>query len=197
MCASVLAAGDAGVAVVEWPWSAEARWGSDTSRAEELERLADFTDRLMPAAERAGVKMSVGPNESLPLGSLGHRPVFAPVWEVERFFETVPSPANGIGISRRATPSIDIDIVGAIRRIGRLGRIHHVEFDSQTVFQAMGMYETHPDGLEVMQAYKGSVFVLRMVSAHASALRVELRGKKIGCSYSHGYLRGLVEEVNA
>lgn len=196
-CESLVAAGEVAVSVVEWPWAAEARWGSDTSWAMVLDRLAYFAERVMPVAEQANIKMALSPNDPFPRGHPGHRPVFAALSEVERFFETVPSPANGITMSHRTIPGMNIDIVGAIRRIGRLGRIHHVEFDSPAVFPAMGRDENYPDGFEVMQAYRESGYVLGMVSDHASALPEELRGGKIGSSYSHGYLRGLVEAVNA
>ena len=194
VCESLLAAGDAGVAVVEWPWSAEVRWGSDTSWSKVFGRLAEFADQMMPAAEQAGVKMSLSPKFSLPLGHLGHRPVFTSIKHVEQFFETVPSPANGITMSHRTIPGISI--VGAIRRIGHLGRIHHVEFDSEAAIPAMGSEQRYPNGLAVMRAYKESGYVLGMVSDHASALPKGLRGSRVGCSYSHGFMRGLVEAVS-
>ena len=197
VCTSLVAAGEAGVAVVEWPWSAEARWGSDNSSTELLHRLAYFGERVMGPAEQAGVKMALRPSNARPTGLPSRSQVFVSIEQVEDFFDTITTPANGITMSQQTIPGMEIDLIGAIRRIGGLGRIHHAEFPSEGIFPARGDSEGYPNGLAVMRAYKESGYDLAIVSDHLHGLPTDLGEPRIECSYAHGYIRGLVQAVNA
>ncbi len=197
ICTSLVSAGEGGVAVVEWPWSAEARWGKDISSTEVLDRLAHFGDGVMETAERAGIKMSLRPNDVQRIGVSGPARVFVSLAQIERYFSTIPSPANGFTMSHRTIPGMEADTIEAIRRIGAAGRIHHAEFNSAAILPPRGSLGEYPNSLAVMRAYKESGYVLAIVSDHAESFPTDLRENKIGCSYAHGYIRGLVQAVNA
>ena len=191
---SLIAAGEAQVAVVEWPWSVETRWGGDISPAESLATLAFFGASVTGTAEEAGVKMSLRP---IPAYSHGIRHVFESVESLESFFADVSSAANGITMSHSTIAGPKVDLIEAIRRMGTRGRIHHAVMRTDTNGQFPDFETGGLDGLEIMQAYKQSGYSLAIVSDHAGELPSDLRETKIGCSFSHGYLRGLLQAVNA
>ena len=53
------------------------------------------------------------------------------------------------------------------------------------------------DMLEAMRAYKEVNYSGTMVSDHTPGIPDDLPGGKIGRSFSHGYIRGLIQTVNA
>lgn len=190
-------AGEAGVAVVEWPWSVEVRWGSNSVGSETLNRLFYFANRVMGAAEQAGVKMSLCPMPaySTPVG--GRLAVFSESQELESFFDAVPSPANGFTVSHSTIEGLGVEFDKVIRQLGPKGRIHHVQMRTAFPGNSSDGVRWDPDGLEVMRACKECGYDLAIVSDHAGEFATDVRETRIGCSFSHGYLRGLLQVVNA
>ena len=191
---SLIAAGESQVAVVEWPWSVEARWAGEISPTESLERLAFFAVTVMGTAEEAGVKMSLRP---IPTYSNRFRHVFESFQKLERFLDVVTSPANGITMSHSTIAGLQMDPIEAVRRIGARGQIHHVVMGTDTSIHSPETATWGFDGLETMRAYKECGYDLAIVSDHGAELPGDLREKKIGCCFSHGYLRGLMQAVYA
>ena len=190
----LIAAGEAQVKVVEWQWSDEARWGGAISPPETLEWLALFGVRVMAAAEHAGVKMSLRPTSTrsnLPLH------VFESLEKLESFFDAVTSPANGITMFHSTMADLEIGPIEAVRRISARGRIHHVVMGTDTSLHSPDTAAEGVDGLEVMRAYKECGYDLAIVSDHAAELPADLRATRVGCCFSHGYLRGLMQAVYA
>ena len=200
ICTSLEAVGAAGVSVVEWRWSPAVRWGSDVSRPEATELLLYFANGVMDAAERAGVRMSLYLTHPLS-GTLGAPPIFGSTRAMEALLDAIPSPAHGFTFCEETVTETGAGYLNAVQRIGRRGRIHHVHFGS-----ARGRVPLHGetllddwvlDMLAVMRAYRDVGYELAMVSGHASEIPDDLAGGKIERSFSHGYMRGLVQAVNA
>ncbi len=230
---SIIAAGAAGVSVVEWRWSPDFKWGADVgyyskpgrggatykafnyesvreappfqelgriSREELWERLLYFAKNVMPAAEELGVKMSLHPKDPPVAEMRGISRLITNTDEIESFLDAVPSPANGFTFCQGTVTEMGVDVVDAIRRIGGRGKIHHVHFravrGSVPHYEETFIDEGDVDMLAAMHAYKQVGYQQAIVSDHSPSIPNDLPGAKIGRSFSHGYIRGLVQAVN-
>ncbi|MFD2613342.1 mannonate dehydratase [Paenibacillus gansuensis] len=88
------------------------------------EHLQYFLERIVPAAEAAGVKLAIHPDDP-PWPIFGLPRIITGEQAYERFLRLVDSPANGITFcsgSLGADP--DNDLARIIRKVGGEGRIH-------------------------------------------------------------------------
>ena len=89
----------------------------------------------------------------------------------------------------------------AIRRLGRQGRIHHVHL--RAVRGRVPRYvetfinEGDLDMLEALRAYKEAGYTGAIVSDHTPGITGDIAEGKIGRSFSHGYIRALIQAVNS
>lgn len=97
-----------------------------------LEQLVEI---LVPAAERAGLRLAAHPHDpAFPQGGLnGVEHVVGSIEGMERYLDLAPeSPAHGINFCQGTVAEMSPDpspyVVEAIRRIGRRGRIYMVHF---------------------------------------------------------------------
>ena len=171
------------------------------SREELWERMIYFTDGVMDAAESAGVKMSLHPKDPPVKAMRGVGRILTSTEDIEAFLDAVPSPANGFTFCQGTVTEMGVDVIDAIRRIGGRGRIHHVHFravrGSVPQYEETFIDEGDVDMLAAMRAYKEVGYKLAIVSDHSPEIPGDLPGRKIGRSFSHGYIRGLVQAVNA
>ncbi len=171
------------------------------SKEELWERMIYFTDGVMDAAEAAGVKMSLHPKDPPVKAMRGVSRILTTTEDIEAFLDAVPSPANGFTFCQGTVTEMGVDVIDAIRRIGGRGRIHHIHFravrGSVPEYEETFIDEGDVDMLEAMRAYKEVGYNLAIVSDHSPGIPGDLPGRKIGRSYSHGYIRGLVQAVNA
>ena len=90
--------------------------------------LGWFLERVVPAAEEAGVRLALHPDDP-PLPSLrGIGRIVRSLQAFERVFELDPSPANGMTMCQGNVALMTDDLPAAIRRFGSEGRIHFVHF---------------------------------------------------------------------
>ena len=171
------------------------------SREELWERMIYFTHGVMDAAEAAGVKMSLHPKDPPVKAMRGVSRILTSTEEIEAFLDAVPSPSNGFTFCQGTVTEMGVDVIDAIRRIGGRGRIHHVHFravrGSVPLYEETFIDEGDVDMLDAMRAYKEVGYDLAIVSDHSPGIPGDLPGRKIGRSFSHGYIRGLVQAVNA
>ncbi|MFA5057268.1 MAG: mannonate dehydratase [Opitutaceae bacterium] len=98
----------------------------ETSAEQMWESLEYFLRRVVPAAEAAGVKLALHPDDP-PLPRLrGLARIFGSVAAFERLIALVPSECNGLTFCQGCFAEMGADIPAAIRRLGR--RIHFVHF---------------------------------------------------------------------
>ena len=171
------------------------------SRSELWERMVYFAANVMDAAEQAGVRMSLHPKDPPVPRMRGISRILTSTEDVEAFLDAIPSPASGFTFCQGTVAEMGVDVIEAIRRIGGRGRIHHVHFravrGSVPRYEETFIDEGDVDMLEAMQAYREVGYELAIVSDHSPELPGDLPGRRIGRSFSHGYIRGLVEAVNA
>lgn len=230
---SVRAAGEAGVAMVEWRWSPDFKWGDDVGyytvegrggaeykafdasrvegkppfpelgeipRATLFERLVEFAKPLCGVAEEAGVILSLHPKDPPVKSMRGIERILTDTDAIEEFLDAVDSPANGFTFCQGTVTEMGVDVIDAIRRIGGRGKIHHVHF--RNVRGQVPQYvETFIDDgdvdmLQAMRAYKEVNYTGSLVSDHTPRLSGDIAGGRIGRTFSHGWIRGLIEAVN-
>lgn len=171
------------------------------SKQQLWDRMLYFARGVMPAAEGAGVKMSLHPKDPPVEEMRGISRILTSTEDVEAFLDAVDSPANGFTFCQGTVSEMGVDVIDAIRRIGGRSGIHHVHY--RAVRGAVPRYEEtfvdegDVDMLEAMRAYKETGYELAIVSDHTPRIPGDLPGGKIGRSFSHGYIRGLVEAANA
>ncbi|MDB5733985.1 MAG: hypothetical protein JWN16_622 [Alphaproteobacteria bacterium] len=156
--ASIVAAGQAGLPVVEYDFfphranegykEIPGRGGSgllsfDYDRMRDLppipsegavsyekvwENLTYFLKALVPVAEKAGVRLCVHPNDPPPKTSRGSGQVLNTFRDWKRLIETVDSPANGLTFDCGVTRELGEDPVEVARYFASRDRINHCHF---------------------------------------------------------------------
>jgi mannonate dehydratase len=180
VCASIEAAGKVGLPVVEYNFYAhrltegyfeeEGRGGAgltayDYARSRELPPLPDigvhtteemwsnityFLRRVVPVAERCGVRLALHPNDPPVPVSRGSAQIMATLDDWKRLIEIVPSPANGITYDCGVTREIGEDPVEVCRYFGTRDRINHVHYRNVRVrTPSLDYTEVFPDEGEV------------------------------------------------
>jgi mannonate dehydratase len=88
------------------------------------ENLAWFLERVVPAAESAGVKLALHPDDP-PWSIFGLPRIITDVSALERVIDLVDSPSNGITFCTGSLgASADNDLPSMVQKIGGRGRIH-------------------------------------------------------------------------
>ena len=170
------------------------------TREELWDRLVYFAKAIVPFAEEAGVKLSLHPKDPPVKSMRGVDRLLTNTDEIEDFLDAVDSPANGFTFCQGTVTEMGVDVIDAIRRIGGRGRIHHVHFrgvrGSVPKYVETFIDEGDVDMLEAMRAFKEVNYSGSMVSDHTPRITGDFAGGRVGRTYSHGYIRGLVEIVN-
>lgn len=165
------------------------------------ERLVYFLKAVVPAAEQAGVKLALHPKDPPQPVVRGIARLLTNLDQIERFLDLFASPAHGFTLCQGTVAEMGVDVIEAIRRLGARGRIHHVHF--RNVRGRVPRYvetfidEGDIDMLAAMRAYKAAGYTGAIVSDHTPQLTGDLPGGKMGRSFSHGYIRALIQAVNA
>ncbi|HEX4240223.1 MAG TPA: mannonate dehydratase [Steroidobacteraceae bacterium] len=165
------------------------------------DHLEYFLKRVIPAAEDAGVKLAMHPDDP-PIASIcGLNRILSSVGAFDRLVAMSPSPANGITLCQGCFLEMGADLSDMIRRFG--SRIHFVHF--RDVAGVTGDFvETFPDDgptdfIPVFETFKeiGCDGPIRV--DHVPRLAIEAGANDgygfLGHAYATGYLKGLLESV--
>ncbi|PYP51462.1 MAG: mannonate dehydratase [Gemmatimonadetes bacterium] len=167
------------------------------------EHLAHFLERVVPAAEDAGVRMAIHPDDP-PWGIFGLPRIICTGADLERLVALVDSPANGVTFctgSLGANPENDLPAM--VRRIGE--RIHFAHCRNVRVTGERRFHETaHPsacggvDLYEVLRALSDVGFTGPMRPDHGRMIWGErgrpgygLYDRALGAMYLQGLWEGL------
>ena len=128
------------------------------SEDEQWENLRYFLERTVPAAEKAGVKMAMHPDDP-PLSPIrGVARIMSSLDNYQRLLDLVPSEMNGIGLCQGNFALMTDDLPAAIRHFGGQGKIHFVHFRDVRGTPNNFTEAFHDDGqtdlVECMRAYR-------------------------------------------
>ncbi len=90
------------------------------------DNLQYFLEKIIPVAERAGVKLAMHPDDPplSPIRGLGR--IMRSVENFQRLIDLVPSPVNGITLCQGNFALMTDDLPGVIRQFGKQGKIFFV-----------------------------------------------------------------------
>lgn len=169
------------------------------------DHLAWFLERIVPAAEQAGVKLAVHPDDP-PWPIFGLPRILTNGDALERVTRLVDSPANGVTLctgSLGADPRNDVPAI--TRRLAAAGRIHFVHLRNVAVTGEQSFRETaHPtrfgrvDMRQVVQALQDTGFDGparpdhgRMIWGERGRPGYGLHDRALGAMYLQGLWEGV------
>jgi mannonate dehydratase len=122
------------------------------------QHLAYFLERVVPVAERSGVRLAIHPDDP-PWSIFGLPRIITDAAALDRLVRLVDSPANGITFctgSLGANPANDLPAM--VRRFGGMGRVHFAHCRNVKVTGARRFHETaHPSasgGVDLQQVLR-------------------------------------------
>ena len=169
------------------------------SKEEVWRRLEYFLRAIVPVAEKAGVRLSIHPNDP-PLESFGgaDQPVRS-VADMKRLIEVVNSPANGITLDTGVIREMGEDVVETIRYFGERDRINHVHFRNVRLHEPYLRYTEsfHDNGdvdmLAAMRAFVAVGYRRLMAPDHTPVLSVDGEKHYAGWAFAIGYMKALLQ----
>jgi mannonate dehydratase len=165
------------------------------------QRFLYFARPICQAAEQAGIRLSMHPNDPPVKTMRGVARIFHHPDGLRRLLQDIPSRANGITFCQGTITEMGVDVLEEIRYFGKLGRINLVHF--RAVRGAVPRYtevfidEGDIDMLAAMRVYKEVGYQGPFVSDHTPRVEGDTAWGHIGRTFSHGYMCGLVHAVNA
>jgi len=175
------------------------------SEDELWENLAYFLRRVLPVAEKAGVKLAMHPDDPpiSPIRGVGR--IMRSVENFQRLLDMAPSPMSGITMCQGNFTLMTDDLPGAIRHFGRQGKIFFVHFrdvrGTPERFEETWHDEGKTDMLACMRAYREIGFDGVLRPDHVPTVDGDSNDNagysSFGRLYAIGYIRGLREAVYA
>jgi len=175
-------------------------WGEITEEAH-WANMEDFLKRVVPVAEKAGVKLAVHPDDPplSPIRGIGR--ILTNPDAFQRVIDTVPSPNNGITFCQGSFATMGADVPAAIRHFGGQGKIHFVHFrdvrGTPDDFVETFHDEGQTDMFAAMQAYAAIGYHGPLRPDHVPTMHGEENERPgyalLGRLYALGYIKGLIE----
>ena len=167
---------------------------------ETWDRLRYFLEAVTPAAEKAGVRMALHPNDPPPPTSRGAAQVLQGVANMQKLVELVPSVANGITFCQGSFAEWDLDVVEAIHWFGERDKIHHVHYRNPKGvypnYVEVWLDEGDTDMLRAMKAYRDVNYRFTLCSDHVPHMTDDFGNGLIGRAFNHGYIRAMIQAAN-
>ena len=160
-----------------------------------------FLERVVPAAEAAGVRLACHPNDPPPPTSRGAAQVLSNLDGMKKLIDLVPSQANGITLCQGSFAEWEgMDIVAAIHYFGSRDKIHHVHYRNPRgtfpTYVETWIDEGDTDMLAAMQAYRAVDYRFTLCSDHVPKMTDDLAFGLIGRAYNHGYIKAMIHAAN-
>lgn len=169
------------------------------------ETLAHFLRRVLPVAEKAGVKLAMHPDDPplSPIRGVGR--IMRSVENFRRLLDLAPSPVNGVTMCQGNFTLMTEDLPAVIREFGREGKIFFVHFRDVRGTPERFEETWHDDGktdmLACMQAYRAIGFDGVLRPDHVPTVEGDSNEhagySSFGRLYAIGYIRGLRQAVYA
>jgi len=165
--------------------------------------LKYFLERVVPVAEKAGVKLAMHPDDP-PLSPIrGLARIMRSVEGYQRLLDLVPSPVNGIALCQGNFTLMTSDLPGVIRQFGRQKKIFFVHFRDVRGTAEKFVETFHDDGqtdmAACMQAYREIGYEGVCRADHVPTMEGDSNDKpgysSIGRLFAIGYIKGLRDAV--
>jgi mannonate dehydratase len=163
------------------------------------DRFTYFAERVVPVAEKFGVKLACHPDDPPVPVLRGAAQVFSSVDGMKRLVDTVPSPSNGLLFCVGTVGEMGVDVVAAVRYFLERKKIFVVHFRNVRRFPSPGLKydevfldEGDVDMAEVMRAFVEFGYEGLIDPDHAPVLETDTQfGRQRGYAYSIGYMTAL------
>jgi mannonate dehydratase len=171
------------------------------SEAQVLDNLTYFLNALIPACEKAGVRMALHPDDppvphgTPPLAGAAH--IVSTFDDYQRIFDIVPSPSNGMLFCQGCVTEMQgVDVYEAIRHMGSINKIVMVHFRNVRgefpKFQETFVDNGDVDMYRAMQAYRDVGFKGPFSLDHSPLFA----GSEVANqAFVVGYMRALIQAV--
>jgi len=163
------------------------------------DRFAYFAERVVPVAEKVGVKLACHPDDP-PLGSLrGAAQILATVDGMQRLIDTVPSPSNGLLYCQGTVAEMGVDVLETTRHFLRQQKIFVVHFrnvrrvpSDGLKFDEVFIDEGDVDMAAAMQLYAEHNYDGLIDPDHAPVMETDTQfGRHRGYAFAIGYMTAL------
>ncbi|MGB2864955.1 MAG: mannonate dehydratase [Sedimentisphaerales bacterium] len=179
------------------------RWGR-ISEEKIWDNLTYFLERIIPVAEKAGVKMALHPDDPplSPLRGIGRILISGEAFR--RVLKIMPSPVNGIAFCQANFKLMDEDIKSLVREFGGQDKIFFVHLRDVTGTRERFRETFHDNGptdmAEMLKIYHEVGFRGPIRPDHAPTLADEsnqspgyaMQGKV----FAIGYMKGIAQALN-
>jgi mannonate dehydratase len=164
-------------------------------------RFLYFARPVVAAAEKAGVRLTMHPNDPPVPVMRGVARIFHHPDGLRRFLREVPSAHSGITFCQGTIAEMGVNVPDEIRSFGRAGKIFLVHFrfvrGKVPHYTEVFIDEGDLDPLAAMQAYREVGYRGPFVSDHTPRVEGDSPWGHRGRSFSLGFMRALVLAVNA
>jgi len=178
-------------------------WGR-ISEEKIWDNLTYFLKRIIPVAEKAGVKMALHPDDPplSPLRGIGRILISADAFR--RVLKIVPSPVNGIAFCQANFQLMGEDIKSLVREFGGQGKIFFVHLRDVTGTREHFRETFHDNGPtdmpEMLKLYHEVGFRGPIRPDHAPTLAAETNERPgyamQGKIFAIGYMKGIAQALN-
>ncbi len=163
-------------------------------------RLLYFAKPLVAAADEAGLKLSMHPNDP-PLPVMrGSARIFHHTDELRRLIEKIPSRANGITFCQGTIAEMGVNVFEEINYFARIGRIHLVHLRAVhgivPSYHEVFIDEGDLDMFEAFRTYRDAGYSGPIVSDHTPRIDGDTPWGHRGRSFNLGYMRAMIQAVN-
>lgn len=164
-------------------------------------RFLYFAKPIVEAAEEAHVRLTMHPNDPPVPVMRGVARIFHHTDGLRRFLDEIPSPAIGITFCQGTITEMGVNVLDQIRYFGRRGKIYLVHFRAVRGkvprYTEVFIDEGDINMLEAMKTYREVGYTGPIVSDHTPRVEGDTPWGQIGRTFSHGYMRGLIQAVNS
>lgn len=177
----------------------------EVSEEQMWDALEYFLQKVVPVAEKAGVKLAMHPDDPplSPIRGLGR--IMRSVENYQRLVDTVPSEVNGICLCQGNFTLMTDDLPSVIRHFGKQEKIFFVHFRDVRGTPERFEETFHDEGktnmLECMKAYRDIGFNGVLRPDHVPTMEGDSNDNPaysaVGRLFAIGYIKGLREAVYA
>ena len=179
--------------------------GGSISEEKLWETLEYFLRKVIPVAEKAGVKLSMHPDDPplSPIRGVGR--IMRSIENYQRLIDLIPSPVNTITLCQGNFTLMTDDLPKVIRDFGKQGKISFVHFrdvrGTPEKFEETWHDAGKTDMLACLKAYRDIGFDGVLRPDHVSTVEGDSNEhagySSFGRLYAIGYIRGLHQAVYA